>query len=118
MILDKTLASSGGISAPDTAQTTGGVALKGRKTASVANPFHIKGFEDGKSPRSPESLAEVAESYKGGISFIYNKALRTNPTLRGTITVEFTIAASGEVIDCKVVSSSMGNSAFEETLVK
>src|SRR3990172_3873792 len=54
MILDKTLASSGGISAPDTAQTTGGVALKGRKTASVANPFHIKGFEDGKSPRSPE----------------------------------------------------------------
>lgn len=118
IISDKALDSSGGISLPEAARSTGGVALKERKTASVDNPFKIKGFEDGQSPRTPESLAEVVESYKGGISFIYNKALRTNPTLRGTITVEFTIAASGEVIDCKVVSSSMDNSAFEETLVR
>lgn len=118
VISDKTLASSGGISLPETAQSTGGFALKDRKTASVENPFQIKGYEEGKSPRTLESIAEVVEGYKGGISFLYNKALRTNPTLRGTVTVEFTIAASGEVIDCKVVTSSVNDPSFEESLIK
>ena len=116
-IPDSSLAKSGGINAPQT-QLTSEQALKERKTASVENPFKIKGFEDGKSPRSYETILEVVEGYKGGISFIYNKALRTNPTLRGTVTVEFTIAASGEVIDCKVMTSSMNDPSFEATLVK
>jgi TonB family protein len=116
VISDKAL-SSGGIAVPQT-QGTGEHALKERKAASVENPFQIKGYEDGKSPRSYESILEVVEGYKGGISFIYNKALRTNPTLRGTVTVEFTIAASGEVVECKVVTSSMNDPTFEDTLAK
>ena len=92
--------------------------LKGRKTTAVESPFKIKGFEDGDSPRSYESIAKVVDSYKGGVSFLYNKSLRKNPTLRGTITVEFIVAAGGEVIDCRVVASSMKNIPFEEALVR
>jgi TonB family protein len=92
--------------------------LAERKTTAVESPFQIKGSEDGKSARSQESIAQVVDSYKGGISFLYNKALRENPTLRGIVTVEFIIAASGDVIDCRVVSSSMKNPSFEEALIK
>ena len=60
----------------------------------------------------------MVEKYKGGISFLYNKALRRDPSLRGTITVEFTISAIGDVTDCKVASSSMQDPAFEEDLIK
>ncbi len=114
---DKTLVISGGISAPDTAPS-GGNALEERKTTSVKNPFHIKGYTDGESPRTYEEIAEVVEEYKSGISLLYNKALRKDPTLRGTVTVEFTIAAMGDILECKVANSSMENPSFEESLCK
>jgi len=114
------VAGSGGINPMmgDLQKDVGRSSLAERKTTAVESPFQIKGFEDGKSPRTYESIAQVVDSYKGGISFLYNKALRENPTLRGTVTVEFRIAASGDVIDCRVVSSSMSNPPFEEALLK
>ncbi|HUK56056.1 MAG TPA: TonB family protein [Nitrospiria bacterium] len=117
---DSTLGGSGGIGQmigsvqPD----LGSSSLAERKTTRVDSPFQIKGFEEGKSPRDYESIAQVVDSYKDGISFLYNKTLRENPTLRGTVTVEFIIAAAGEVIDCHVVSSSVKNPPFEEALIK
>ncbi|HLB94955.1 MAG TPA: TonB family protein [Nitrospiria bacterium] len=118
IISDKALRQSGGISPAGAEKGIEGPALTDRKTTGVENPFQIKGYEEGKSPRTYDSIAEVVEGYKTGIIFIYNKALRTNPTLRGTITVEFTIAASGEIIDCRIVSTSMTDPPFEESLVK
>jgi TonB family protein len=114
------IAGSGGINPVigDLQKDVGRSSLAERKTTAVESPFQIKGFEDGKSPRTYESIAQVVDSYKGGISFLYNKALRENPTLRGTVTVEFRIAANGDVIDCRVVSSSMSNHPFEEALLK
>ena len=100
------------------AGTGSGTTLKEHKTASIESPFQVKGYEDGNLPRSLESIAEVVESYKGGTAFLYNKYLRENPTLRGTVTVEFTIAAAGEVLDCRVVSSTMKYTPFEEALMK
>jgi len=114
------VAGSGGINPMigDLQKDVGQSSLSERKTTAVESPFQIKGGEDGKSPRTSESIAQVVDTYKGGISFLYNKALRENPTLRGTVTVEFRISADGDVIDCRVVSSSMSNPPFEEALVK
>ncbi|MBI3811495.1 MAG: TonB family protein [Nitrospirae bacterium] len=114
------VAGSGGINPMigDLQTDVGRSSLAERKTTAVESPFQIKGSEEGKSPRTYESIAQVVDSYKGGISFLYNKALRENPTLRGTVTVEFRIAADGDVIDCRVVSTSMSNPLFEEALVK
>lgn len=114
------VAGSGGINPMigDFQKDVGQSSLAERKTTAVESPFQIKGFEDGKSPRTYESIAQVVDSYKGGISFLYNKALRENPTLRGTVTVEFRISVDGDVIDCRVISSSMSNPPFEEALVK
>jgi TonB family protein len=111
---------SGGINPMigDLQKDLGGASIAEHKTTAVESPFKIKGFGEGKSPRTYESIAQVVDSYKGGISFLYNRSLRDNPALRGTVTIEFIIAAAGDVIDCKVVSSSMNNPLFEEGLVK
>ncbi|HSG05587.1 MAG TPA: AgmX/PglI C-terminal domain-containing protein [Nitrospiria bacterium] len=92
--------------------------LKERKTAAVESPFQMKGTAGGVNLRSYESIAEVVESYKGSLHFIYNKALRTNPTLRGTVTIEFILAPSGGVLECRVASTTMDDPEFEEALVK
>jgi TonB family protein len=114
------LSGSGGINPMigDLQKDLGGGSLSEHKTTAVQSPFQIKGFENGNSPRTYDSIAQVVDSYKGGISFLYNKSLRQNPTLRGTVTVEFVIAPGGNVIDCRVTSSSMRNPSFEEALVK
>jgi len=114
------LSGSGGINPTlgDIRNDIGGGSLTEHKTTAVESPFQIKGYENGNSPRSYESIAQVVDSYKSGISFLYNKSLRENPTLRGTVTVEFMIAAGGDVLDCRVTSSSMKNPPFEEALVK
>jgi periplasmic protein TonB len=61
-------------------------------------------------------IARVVEQYKGGLVYLYNKALRTNPTLKGTITVEFTIGANGKVMEARVVTSTMDYTPLEGAL--
>ena len=114
---DKSLSRSGGIGLA-LATDIGEKNLEDRKTTAVDNPFQIKGYADGDSPRTYESIAQVVEKFKGGVSIIYNRALRRDPTLRGTVTVEFTIAADGEVIDSKIASSTMDDPALEEAIAR
>jgi len=117
IVSEKNLGTSGGITSPERAPQSD-LALKGRKTTAVRSPFRLKGYGDGDIPRTYREISQVVEKYKGGVSFIYNKALRRDPSLRGTVTVEFTISSAGDVIDCKVASSSMQDAVFEEALVK
>lgn len=130
MIPDKPITGSGGVGSVVTDARAGagspmgggagggGSALKEHKTAAVDSPFQVKGYEDGNLPRTLEEIADVVDSYKGGTAFLYNKYLRENPTLRGTLTLEFTILANGEVIDIRIVSSTMKYLPFEEALIK
>jgi TonB family protein len=123
-ILPDKAVTSGGIDAvvseakTDLPVGTGATALKEHQTTKVDSPFEVKGFEGGEIPRTMDQIAEVVDSYKGGITFLYNKYLRDNPSLRGVVTVEFLIASSGEVLDCKVVNSTMNFKPFEEALSK
>ncbi|MEW6382010.1 MAG: TonB family protein [bacterium] len=57
--------------------------------------------------RTPQAILEVVSSYKSSIIHCYNKALKVYPRLEGRLVVEFTITAQGEVVDVKVVSSTL-----------
>jgi len=63
-----------------------------------------------------DAIARVVEQYKGGLIYLYNKELRLNPTLKGTITVEFSIDGSGKVIETRVVTSTMDYAPLENAL--
>ena len=59
----------------------------------------------------------VFDRNKAAIYALYNRALRDNPALQGKVVVQLTIAPTGEVTDCKVLSSELKNEELERKLV-
>jgi len=48
---------------------------------------------------------------------LYSRALRDNPALQGKVVLEVTIAPSGEITQCRMVSSELGDPELERKLV-
>ncbi len=62
-----------------------------------------------KAARTREEIELVFDRNKSAIYAIYSRALRDNPALQGKVVLEVTIAPSGEVTDCRIVSSELGD---------
>ncbi len=122
---------SGGIGSPNatgqTRRSQSGTGLGQRRTTVVESPV---GFgEDKTRPgqggdkiipgRTLEEIQLVFDRNKGAITAIYNRAARDNPNLgAGKIVVSLTIAPSGAVIDCQLVSSTFNDPDLERKLVQ
>ena len=65
-----------------------------------------------------DAIAQVVEKYKKGILYLYNRELRSNPTLKGTITVEFSIDSTGRVVAVHLVSTTMDYATLEDALTR
>jgi protein TonB len=59
----------------------------------------------------------VFDRNKGAIYTIYNRSLRDNPSLRGKLLVNMTIAPDGSVTRCVIVSSELGDPELERKVV-
>ena len=70
-----------------------------------------------KASRSQEEIELVFDRNKAAIYALYNRALRDNPALMGKVVVQLTIAPSGEVTECRIVSSDLGEPDLERKLV-
>ncbi len=91
----------------------GGAALR---TAGVADGVSRSGA--GKRPsRTQEEIELVFDRNKAAIYALYNRALRDSPDLRGKVVMQLTIAPSGEVTDCRIVTSELGDAELERKLV-
>jgi TonB family protein len=71
----------------------------------------------GKASRSQEEIELVFDRNKGAIYALYSRALRDRPELQGKMVLEFTIAPSGDVTACRVVSSELGDPELERKIV-
>ncbi len=71
----------------------------------------------GKASRSREEIEMVFDRNKSSIYNLYNRALRGDPSLQGKVVVQLTIVPTGEVTDCKVLSSELKNEELERKLV-
>ena len=118
-------ASTGITSAPMSRGFGGGAgSLHGTDAARVTSSImqsglnaHSSSGRGGAAGRSEEEIALVFDRNKGAIYALYQRALRTNPMLQGKLVLEFTIAASGEVTRCRVVSSELHDPALEREIV-
>lgn len=70
------------------------------------------------SSRSSEEIMEVLAEKRPEITFIYNKYLRSDPMLMGTVMVEMVIEPSGRVSRVDILESSTYNPAFELELAR
>jgi periplasmic protein TonB len=119
-------ASSGiGDNASSITNTQSGTGLGSRRTTTVSGP---KGFgRDRTKPgqggeamlagRTLEEIQLVFDRNKGAIYTIYNRSLRDNPSLRGKLLVNMTIAPDGSVTRCVIVSSELGDPELERKVV-
>ena len=127
MITSKAGTASSGISTANMSRNTGGSGLSGRNTTTVASPVGAVGQSaggarrtgsSGKASRSREEIELVFDRNKGAIFTLYNRALRLDPTLEGKIVLRLTIAPTGEVTFCEIVSSELGDADLERKLVQ
>jgi periplasmic protein TonB len=112
-----TTSGSGGIQTASLSRNTGGGSLAGRSTTVVHSPtgnaggdrIGGKGKGDKSAGRSIEEIQVVFDRNKGSIYSVYNRALRSNPTLQGKVLLKLTIAPNGKVTQCSVLSSELND---------
>lgn len=126
LITSNAAGGSGGINTARLSRDTGGGGLAGRATTLVQGTVggggggggggSLRSGGSGKAGRSLEEIKLVFDRNKGAIYTIYNRALREDSTLQGKVVVKLTIAPSGSVLDCQIVSSELRAPDLERKL--
>jgi len=71
----------------------------------------------GKNSRASEEVEMVLDRNKGALYALYGRALRDQPEMQGKLVLEFTIAPTGEITMCRVISSELNNPELEKKIV-
>jgi TonB family protein len=116
---------SGGINTARLSRDTGGGGLASRGTTHVSSPVgeggggvgSVRRGGGGKASRALEEIRLVFDRNKGSIYTIYNRALRSDPSLQGKVVLKLTIAPNGEVVDCQILSSELRAPDLERKLL-
>jgi TonB family protein len=127
---------SDGINTARLSRNTGGVALAARETLQIARPPGTaaagsgiggsgKGGGEGAAGgnarlagRSIEEIQMVFDRNKGAIYSVYNRALRSDPSLQGKVVLRLTIAPGGQVTRCELVSSELRDAGLGEKIAQ
>lgn len=67
--------------------------------------------------RDEAEVYNAVKSYSGGLKYLYNNALRKEPSLRGKIEVKIVISGDGRVARADVVSSTFHYPELEEAII-
>ncbi len=117
---------SGGINTSSLSRNTGGTQLTGRQTTTVESDVALaqvnreaaEASGEVAVTRSREEIEMVFDRNKAAIYALYRRALRQNPGLQGKLVLRLTIAPSGQVVACEVVSSELNSPELEAKLVR
>jgi len=93
------------------------VKLEKKGQVKVEAPAQISGSQAAMVRRSSESVMAIINSQQGRIMYTYTKYLRTNPDLRGKVSVDVTIEADGSVSNAVLQESTMNHSDFDREIV-
>jgi TonB family protein len=73
--------------------------------------------KDGKSRRSTEDIAKGIDRYKARLDNLYQRALRDDPTMQGTVVMKITVEPDGSVSAASISSSELNNDELEQKMV-
>ena len=126
LVTAQATAGSGGISTASLSRNVGGAGkgIKGvgfeRVESAIGSDFfgEERPLSDGVGPsRTDEEIQIVFDRYKSALYRIYNRELRSNPTLQGKMVLRLTIEPDGAVSSCKLDSSDMDSPTLEKRIV-
>lgn len=104
--------SGGSVGDRETSRVESGLA------AGVAKAERAARTKQGRRGRTDEEIQIVFDRNKAALYRIYNRALRSDPTLQGKVTLKLTIEPSGQVSACEVVSSELKAEELEQKIVQ
>lgn len=119
-------AGSGGVAAASSSAGFGGGAgalgthsagTVNSTVAAISGPEKTGQSADGSGKRSQESFEQEFDRNKGALYALYTRALRERPELQGKLVLEVTVAPSGEVTACRIVSSELKDEDLERKIV-
>ncbi|HEX6592362.1 MAG TPA: TonB family protein [Moraxellaceae bacterium] len=73
--------------------------------------------KDGKSRRTAEDIRKTFDQYGGRLNNLYQRALRDDPTMQGTVRLKLTVSPDGSVSGVSVASSQLNNSELEAKIL-
>lgn len=126
VITSQVTSGSGGINTNALSRDTGNTQLAARETTRVvvAEEQSAVGRDTSKTvkvasapPRTNEEIQLIFDRNKVTLNAIYNRALRSNPSLAGKVVLKLTIAPSGVVTACEIVTSELRDRDLERKLV-
>ncbi len=114
---------SGGIAASGTGPSEA-VVLTQREVTTLVQTQEDKAVAEAvavaKKPskeRGSDNVRRTMDKNKSALYSIYNRELRKHPGLEGKVVLELTIEPSGEVSECRVISSDLQHPELESKLV-
>lgn len=119
-----TTSRSAGVDEAQLNQETQQVALAERTRATVEQSEEVVAAVEAEqrqsqardAQRTKEALRRTMDANKSAIYSIYTRALRKQPSLRGSITPELVIEQSGAVSSCSVVESTLNKPTLEQKI--
>lgn len=128
LITAEAKAGSGGIDTADLSRNVGGTgqAMEGVAFSRVESSIGTEGdfagedrpLSDGVGPsRTDEEIQIVFDRYKAALYRIYNRELRKNPALQGTMVLKITIEPDGSVSLAQVESSDMDSQTLNAKII-
>ena len=124
VIASKVSESSRGINVAKLSKDTGGVALAGHSTKRVESK--IDNVSRAKRPasthrtasRTDEEIQLIFDRHKSSLYTLYRRALRRDPSLQGKVILRLTIAPSGKVTNCDILSSELHAPELERKITQ
>lgn len=123
MITSRAGTGSGGISSASVSSSGGGGGnLAVGEIAQVESSINqeaatVRTSAQGKSVRTEEQLRIIFDRYAGKFNSAYQRGLRSNPAMQGTIVLLMEIAPDGTVTNASVKSSELGDPDLERKIV-
>lgn len=94
--------------------------MQGKQIASAGNGAGEGGKtrgDGGVGKRSQEDIRRIFDQNGGRLNNAYQRALKDDPSMEGTIRLKLVVDPSGKVTSCEVASSDLNNSELEEKIV-
>ncbi|MGM0443284.1 MAG: TonB family protein [Fibrobacterota bacterium] len=102
-----------GLSGSDAAQTTE-IKRKSPKKISKTRNASASGMSGG---RSRANIMRTVRNNMASLKYAFNRRLKAKPGIEGKVKVNWAIDEHGKVLRCKVVSSTINDKTFEQTVV-
>lgn len=85
-------------------------------TAAAASAASRVG-KDGKTRRTNEDIRKAFDRYTARVNNLYQRALRDDPTMQGTVVLKVTVAPDGSVTAASIASSQLNNPELEAKII-